>query len=326
MRAIDFTQPGPPDVLHLVEHPDPELHPADVLIQVEAAGVSRADIMQRQGRYPPPPGASAVLGLDVAGVIAKCGPAVTEWKPGDRVCALVNGGGYAELCAVPATQVLPVPDGWSPAEAVTLPENLFTVFDNIATRAKLRAGETILVHGGTSGIGSMALMLARALGAVPYATVGTQEKCEAAKEIGAEEAINYRTQDFVEIIKTFTANRGVDVVADIVGGNYLARNIDVLALEGRLAIIATLGGAEAVLPIARLMQKRATITASTMRPRTAEEKGAIAGRLRSQIWPILPKKRFIRPIIDRIFPLADAREAHERLETGEHIGKIVLTM
>jgi NADPH2:quinone reductase len=326
MRAIDFTQPGPPDVLHLVEHPDPELHPADVLIQVEAAGVSRADIMQRQGRYPPPPGASAVLGLDVAGVIAKCGPAVTEWKPGDRVCALVNGGGYAELCAVPATQVLPVPDGWSPAEAVTLPENLFTVFDNIATRAKLRAGETILVHGGTSGIGSMALMLARALGAVPYATVGTQEKCEAAKEIGAEEAINYRTQDFVEIIKTFTANRGVDVVADIVGGNYLARNIDVLALEGRLAIIATLGGAEAVLPIARLMQKRATITASTMRPRTAEEKGAIAGRLRSQIWPILPKKRFIRPIIDRIFPLADARKAHERLETGEHIGKIVLTM
>jgi putative PIG3 family NAD(P)H quinone oxidoreductase len=282
--------------------------------------------MQRQGRYPPPPGASAVLGLDVAGVIAKCGPAVTEWKPGDRVCALVNGGGYAELCAVPDTQVLPVPDGWSPAEAVTLPENLFTVFDNIATRAKLRAGETILVHGGTSGIGSMALMLARALGAVPYATVGTQEKCEAAKEIGAEEAINYRTQDFVEIIKTFTANRGVDVVADIVGGNYLARNIDVLALEGRLAIIATLGGAEAVLPIARLMQKRATITASTMRPRTAEEKGAIAGRLRSQIWPILPKKRFIRPIIDRIFPLADAREAHERLETGEHIGKIVLTM
>jgi NADPH2:quinone reductase len=326
MRAIDFTQPGPPDVLHLVEHPDPELHPADVLIQVEAAGVSRADIMQRQGRYPPPPGASAVLGLDVAGVIAKCGPAVTEWKPGDRVCALVNGGGYAELCAVPATQVLPVPDGWSPAEAVTLPENLFTVFDNIATRAKLRAGETILVHGGTSGIGSMALMLARALGAVPYATVGTQEKCEAAKEIGAEEAINYRTQDFVEIIKTFTANRGVDVVADIVGGNYLARNIDVLALEGRLAIIATLGGAEAVLPIARLMQKRATITASTMRPRTAEEKGAIAGRLRSQIWPILPQKRFIRPIIDRIFPLADARKAHERLETGEHIGKIVLTM
>lgn len=326
MRAIDFTQPGPPDVLHLVEHPDPEPHPADVLIQVEAAGVSRADIMQRQGRYPPPPGASAVLGLDVAGVIAKCGAAVTEWKPGDRVCALVNGGGYAELCAVPATQVLPAPDGWSSAEAVTLPENLFTVFDNIATRAKLRAGETILIHGGTSGIGSMAIMLARALGAVPYATVGSQAKCEAAKEIGADEAINYRTQDFVEIIRKLTADRGVDVVADIVGGNYLSRNIDVLAREGRLAIIATLGGAEAVLPIARLMQKRATITASTMRPRTAEEKGAIAGRLRAQIWPILPEKRFIRPIIDRVFPLAHASEAHERLESGEHIGKIVLTM
>lgn len=326
MRAIDFTQPGPPDVLHVVEHPDPKLHAGDVLIQVEAAGVSRADIMQRQGRYPPPPGASPVLGLDVAGVIVKCGAAVTDWKAGDHVCALVNGGGYAELCAVASGQVLPVPDGWSSAEAVTLPENLFTVFDNMATRARLRAGETILIHGGTSGIGSMAIMLARALGAVPYATAGSQAKCEAAKKIGAEEAIDYRTQDFVEIIKTLTADRGVDVVADIVGGNYLSRNIDVLALEGRLAIIATLGGAEATLPIGRLMQKRATITASTMRPRTADEKGAIASRLRTQIWPMLPEKRFIRPIIDRIFPLAEAVHAHERLEGGEHIGKIVLTM
>jgi NADPH2:quinone reductase len=238
----------------------------------------------------------------------------------------VNGGGYAELCAVPASQVLPAPDGWSSIEAVTLPENLFTVFDNIATRARLSAGETVLIHGGTSGIGSMAIMLARALGAVPYATVGSEAKCEAAKQIGAEGAINYRTHDFVGVIKSLTADRGVDVVADIVGGSYLSRNIDALAREGRLAIIATLGGAEATLPIAKLMQKRATITASTMRPRTADEKGAIAGRLRSQIWPLLPEKRFIRPIIDRIFPLADAGHAHERLEGGEHIGKIVISV
>jgi NADPH2:quinone reductase len=237
----------------------------------------------------------------------------------------VNGGGYAELCAVPATQVLPVPAGWSSVEAVTLPENLFTVFDNVVTRARLAAGETILVHGGTSGIGSMAIMLARALGAVPYATAGSDAKCDAAKQIGAVQAINYRTRDFVEIIKEVTAGRGVDVVADVVGGNYLARNIEALARDGRLAIIATLGGSEATLPIARLMQKRATVTASTMRPRTAVEKGAIADRLRAQIWPLLPEKRFIKPLVDSIYPLSDAAKAHERLEGGEHIGKIVLT-
>jgi putative PIG3 family NAD(P)H quinone oxidoreductase len=297
-----------------------------VLIRVEAAGVARADIMQRQGRYPPPPGASPVLGLDVAGVIVECGPDVTGWRPGDHVCALVNGGGYAELCAVPAAQVLPVPEGWSSVEAVTLPENLFTVFDNIVTRARLAAHETILVHGGTSGIGTMAIMLARALGAVPYATAGSDAKCEAARQIGAELAVNYRTRDFVEFIKECTANRGVDVVADIVGGSYLARNIEVLAQDGRLAIIATLGGAEATLPIARLMQKRATITASTMRPRTAVEKGAIAGRLRAQVLPLLPAKRFIKPLVDRVYPLSDAAKAHKRLEDGEHIGKIVLTL
>jgi putative PIG3 family NAD(P)H quinone oxidoreductase len=326
MHAIDFVQHGPPDVLHLSEYPDPELQPGDVLIRVEAAGVSRADIMQRQGKYPPPPGASPVLGLDVAGVIAKCGSNVTRWKPGDRVCALVNGGGYAELCAVAATQVLPIPEGWSAVEATTLPENLFTVFDNIATRARLAAGETILVHGGTSGIGSMAIMLARALGAVPYCTVGSDEKCDAAKMTGAEGAINYRTSDFVQAIKSFTNDRGVDVIADIVGGSYLSRNIDALALEGRLALIASLGGAEGNLPIARLMQKRGTIVASTMRPRTAAEKGVIADRLRSQLWPMLPGKQYIRPIIDSTYSLADAHKAHERLESGNHIGKIVLTV
>ncbi len=326
MLAIEFSQHGPPEVLHIAHHPDPELPPGDVLIRVEAAGVSRADILQRQGKYPPPPGASPVLGLDVAGVIDKCDPAVTNWKPGDRVCALVNGGGYAELCAVAASQVLPIPEGWSAVEAVTLPENLFTVFDNVATRAHLAAGETILVHGGTSGIGSMAIMLARALGAVPYATAGTDAKCEAAKEIGAEEAINYRTHDFVFVIKQITHDLGVDVVADIVGGDYLAKNIDVLAREGRLALIATLGGAEGTLPISRLMQKRGTIIASTMRPRTAEEKGAIAGRLRANIWPVLPGKQFIRPIIDATYSLGEAHRAHEHLERGDHVGKIVLTI
>lgn len=326
MRVIEFSQHGSPDVLHIAHHPDPELQPGDVLIRVEAAGVSRADILQRQGKYPPPPGASPVLGLDVAGVIEECGPGVTNWKPGDRVCALVNGGGYAELCAVAATQVLPIPEGWSAVEAVTLPENLFTVFDNLATRAHLATGETILVHGGTSGIGSMAIMLARALGAVPYATAGTDAKCEAAKEIGAEEAINYHTHDFVSVIKQITHGRGVDVVADIVGGDYLAKNIDALAREGRLALIATLGGAEGTLPISRLMQKRGTIVASTMRPRTAEEKGAVAGQLRANIWPVLPKKQVIRPIIDATYSLAEARKAHERLERGNHVGKIVLTI
>lgn len=326
MLAIDFSHQGPPAVLHLAEHPDPELHPGDVLIRVEAAGVSRADILQRMGKYPPPPGASPVLGLDIAGVIAKCGLAVTNWKSGDRVCALVNGGGYAELCAVPATQVLPIPDDWTAVEAATLPENLFTVFDNIATRARLAAGETLLMHGGTSGIGSMAIMLARALGAVPYATAGTDGKCQAAKEIGAEQAINYRTRDFVQVIKELTRDRGVDVVGDIVGGDYLARNIDALAREGRLALIATLGGAEGNLPIARLMQKRATIVASTLRPRTAAEKGVIAQRLLAQIWPLLPAKRFIRPVVDSTYALADARKAHERLERGDHVGKIVLTV
>jgi NADPH2:quinone reductase len=326
MNAIDFAQHGPPDVLNLVHLPDPEPQAADVLIRVEAAGVSRPDTLQRQGNYPPPPGASPLLGLEVAGTILKTGVNVTNWKPGDRVCALVNGGGYAELCAVPATQVLPIPENWSAVEAATLPENLFTVFDNVSTRARLKRGETLLAHGGTSGIGSMAIMLARQLGATPYATAGSNEKCRAAEDIGAERAINYRTQDFVTEINALTAGRGVDVIVDIVGADYLGKNVEALALEGRLALIATLGGAQGTLVISRLMQKRATISASTMRPRSASEKGAIAERLRNEIWPALPDKRFIRPILDSTFPLDQARKAHERLESGMHVGKIVLTL
>jgi putative PIG3 family NAD(P)H quinone oxidoreductase len=325
MLAIEFSSPGPPDVLHAVNVPEPEIQPADVLIQVEAAGVSRADVLQRLGKYPPPPGASPILGLDVAGRIVKTGAAVKTWNRGDRVCALVSGGGYAELCAAPEPQVLPIPDGWSPVEAVTLPENLFTVYDNIVTRAQLKAGETVLIHGGTSGIGTTAIMLARALEAIPIVTAGTEEKCEAARRIGAEAAIDYRARDFVDAIRELTGGRGADMVVDIVGGAYLERNIDALATEGRLVLIATLGGAEGTLSISKLMQKRGTIFGSTLRARTISEKGAIAARLREHIWPMLPEKRSIRPVIDAVFNLSEARKAHERMERGDHVGKIVLT-
>jgi NADPH2:quinone reductase len=325
MLAIETSSFGPPSVLRAVEIPQPEIGPGEVLIRVEAAGVSRADILQRQGNYPPPPGASQTLGLDVAGSIAAVGSDVVRWRLGDRVCALVNGGGYAEFCSVPFGQVLPIPEGWSATEAATLPENLFTVFDNMVTRAGLRKGDTVLVHGGTSGIGSMAIMLARAIGAVPYATAGSDEKCEACLRIGAERAINYRSQDFVVEIGRYTGGRGVDVVLDIVGGSYLEKNLDALAIEGRLSIVATLGGSNGAFPIRKLMGKRATVLGSTMRVRTTAEKAAISEALLAGIWPLLPEKKSVRPVIDSTFPLQDARAAHERMESGLHIGKIVLT-
>jgi NADPH2:quinone reductase len=326
MQAVEISWFGAPDALRLVERPMPSVGPDDVLIAVEAAGVSRADVMQRKGKYMPPDGASDIPGLDVAGSIAATGGNVREWKKGDRVCALLSGGGYAEYCSVPAVQVLPIPDGWSAAEATTLPENLFTVYDNLVTRARLKQGETVLVHGGTSGIGSMAIMLARALGAKPYATAGTEQKCEACRGFGAIEAANYRTEDFVTAVKRWTEGLGVDVVLDIVGGPYLEKNLQSIALDGRLTLIATLGGATATLPIPQLMMKRGTILASTLRARTPAEKGEIASRLRAHIWPLLPSKQRIRPVIDRLFPLDQAREAHERLERGDHIGKIVLVV
>jgi NADPH:quinone reductase len=324
MRMVGMASFGPPDVLKIEEAPRPEIKPGEVLVQVEAAGVSRADVMQRQGRYPPPPGASQTLGLDIAGTIAEVGRGASQWSVGDKVCALVNGGGYAEFCAVPAGQVLPIPEGWSAAEAATLPENLFTVFDNLVTRARLRRGETVLVHGGTSGIGSTAIMLARALGAIPYATAGSDEKCAACLKIGAERAIQYRREDFAAAIAQYTGGRGVDVVLDIVGGSYLEKNLDTLATDGRLSIVAIQGGATGTLPLHKLMVKRGTIVGSTMRPRTAAEKAAVANVLRQEIWPLLPEKQFIRPLIDSSFPLEDAQAAHERLEEGAHIGKIIL--
>jgi NADPH:quinone reductase len=325
MRAVVFDSYGPPGVLHLAEQPVPTPGPAEILIRVEAAGVSRADIFQRQGNYPPPLGASPILGLDVAGTVESVGSQVGIFQSGDRVCALVNGGGYAEYCAVPATQVLPIPENWSAIEAATLPENLFTVYDNVYTRARLKAGEIVLVHGGTSGIGSMAVMLARALGATPYATAGTEEKCKACESVGAEAAINYRSADFVQAFQQLTAGRGADVVVDIVGAAYLEKNIDVLAIEGRLALMATLRGSSGTLPISKLMSKRGTIVASTLRPRSTAEKGQIATRLKEHIWPLLPAREFIRPLIDATFRFAEAAAAHERLESGANIGKIVLT-
>ncbi|HEX7359140.1 MAG TPA: NAD(P)H-quinone oxidoreductase [Bryobacteraceae bacterium] len=318
MIAIEISSFGGPEVLQPVERPKPQAASDEVLIRVEAAGVARADLMQRQGKYPPPAGASEIPGLDVVGVIE---------STGDRVCAIVSGGGYAEYCVAPASQVLPIPDGWTAAEAATLPENLFTVYDNLITRAALRSGETVLIHGGTSGIGSMAIMLSRAWQAVPLATAGTREKCQACLDLGAEHAINYyRESDFVADVTQFTSGRGVDVVLDLVGGAYLERNLEVLATEGRLSIVATQGGRSGQLNLGALMTKRARVLGSTMRSRTPAQKGEIARRLLCDVWPLLPAKDPIRPVIDRTFPLRDARLAHERLESGRHIGKTVLIM
>jgi NADPH2:quinone reductase len=320
MLVIEISVFGPPDVLRLVDRPKLEPRPDELLIKIEAAGVAHADILQRQGKYPPPPGASDVLGLDVAGTIDSLGANVRGWKQGDSVCAILSGGGYAEYCAVPAEQVLPIPAGWSAVEAATLPENLFTVYDNLVTRGNLKNGENVLIHGGTSGIGSMAIMLARALGAIPIATAGTDEKCEACLKLGAARAINYKSSDFV------AASQGVNVILDLVGGPYLDRNLDALAPEGRLVIVSTQGGRTAPLDIGKLMSKRLRILASTMRVRSAAAKGEVAQALLKNVWPLLPAKTAIRPVIDSVFPLADARLAHERLESGNHMGKIVLEM
>jgi NADPH:quinone reductase len=324
MLAIEISSFGAPDVLKPVERPQPVPKDNEVLIRVEAAGVARADLMQRQGKYPPPAAASDIPGLDVAGSIESLGASVRGWKIGDQVCAILTGGGYAEFCVAPSLQVLPIPDGWSAVDAATLPENIFTVYDNLITRAGLKRGETALIHGGTSGIGSTALMLARAWGAIPIATAGTREKCQACLSFGAEHAVNYHETDFVAEAKRITQDRGVDVVLDMVGGSYLDKNVDVLALEGRLSIVATQGGRTGQLDIGKLMAKRGRIMGSTLRSRTPEEKGEIARRLLRDVWPMLPSKHVIRPIIDSTFPLSDARLAHQRMESGKHIGKIVL--
>jgi putative PIG3 family NAD(P)H quinone oxidoreductase len=324
MIAIEISHPGGPDVLRAVERPDPSLKPGEVLIKVQAAGVNRPDLMQRLGKYPAPPGASDIPGLEVAGtVVATRGDG--RWRAGDRVCALVAGGGYAELCAVPAPQCLPLPQGMDAIRAAAIPETYFTVWTNLFQRAGLRPGERVLIHGGTSGIGSTAIQLARAFGATAYATAGTDDKCRACVEFGAAAAVNYAAEDFVEAITRFTDGEGVDVVLDIIGGDYLPRNIECLRLNGRLAQVGLIGGPKSQINLRPVLQNRLTLTGSTLRPRTIEEKGAIARELEAQVWPLLERGE-VGPRVHATFPLSDAAGAHRLLESGDVIGKIVLTL
>jgi putative PIG3 family NAD(P)H quinone oxidoreductase len=322
MIAIEISEPGPPEVLRPAERPLPNPGPDDVLVRVEAAGVNRPDILQRLGRYPPPPGASDIPGLEIAGTVVAAGHEVTRWRPGDVVCALVTGGGYAEHCVAPAPQCLPIPRGLRPREAAAIPETFFTVWTNLFQRGRLTAGESVLIHGGSSGIGTTAIQLARAFGATVYATAGSDEKCAACERLGAT-AINYRTADFLEATRTATSGKGVDVVLDIVGAGYLQRNIDSLAKHGRLIQIGLLGGAHGEINLSAVMQKRLTITGSTLRTRSVPEKAEIARELEEKVWPLLASRQ-VAPVIDRALPMAEAAEAHRLLETGHVIGKIVL--
>jgi len=324
MIAIEIVEPGGPDVLRAVERPVPSPAAGEVLIRVEGAGVNRPDVMQRLGKYPPPPGASDIPGLEVAGTIASTGPDVTRWRAGDRVCALVAGGGYAEYCVAPAPQCLPIPARLDATSAAAVPETFFTVWTNLFQRGGLRAGEHVLIHGGTSGIGTTAIQLARAFGATVYATAGSPDKCEACRALGASVAIDYRAQDFVAVIREQTAGRGVDVILDIIGGDYLPRNIEALAMNGRLVQIGLIGGARGSLNLSAVLQRRLTITGSTLRARTIDEKGALAADVEAHVWPLLASGA-VAPVIDRVFPLAQAADAHRAIEAGTHIGKIVLT-
>jgi NADPH:quinone reductase len=324
MRYVTFDQPGDPTVLRVAEMDAPEPGDGEVRIRVEAAGVSRADTLQRKGLYPPPPGASTILGMEAAGTIDALGTGVTKWKIGDQVCAIVSGGAYAEELVVPEGLALPIPRGWTPVEAATLPENAFTVYDNVFTRARLQPGESILVHGGTSGIGTTAIMFAKALDSTVYATAGSPEKCAACVRLGAAFAIDYRANDFVEEIARITGKRGVNVVLDVVGGDYIARGLQCLALDGRIACIATARGSDVQFNLAVLLGRRASIIGSSMRGRTVAQKAAVAQQLIEHIWPLLPAKDPIAPVVDAVFPFDRASEAHARLESSAHIGKIVL--
>jgi NADPH:quinone reductase len=324
MRAIEIRTFGGPEVLTPVERPMPVPSGGELLIEVAAAGVNRPDVSQRQGKYPPPPGASDIPGLEIAGTIVQTAGEVGEWRAGDRVCALVSGGGYAEYCAAPAPQCLPVPRGFSDVEAAAIPETFFTVWTNVFERGRLTEGESFLVQGGSSGIGTTAIQLAHARGARVFATAGSAEKCAACERLGAERAINYHEEDFVAVVREATSGRGVDVILDMVGGEYVPRHIELLAANGRLVQIATLGGAKAQIFLPAIMQRRLTITGSTLRARSVVEKGAIAAALRASVWPLLDAGR-VRPVVFRTFALNDAAEAHQLMESGAHIGKIVLT-
>ncbi len=325
MRIVHIAKPGGAEMLEIGTRQIPEPMDHEVLIKVSAAGLNRADVMQRNGNYPPPPGASDILGLEVSGTIAKVGSRVSNHSAGDEVCALLAGGGYAEYCVAPATSCLPIPTGISLVDAGALPETFFTVWTNLFMRGKLRAGERCLIHGGTSGIGSTAIQLAKAFGAEVYVTAGSDEKCAACINFGADAAINYRTTDFVDEIKTQTNGKGVNLILDIISGEYVAKNIKCLTDEGRMVIIATQGGFRAQINVLPIMTKRLTITGSTLRPRTTEQKAQIADELRTLAWPLLNEGK-IKPIIDSVFPMDEVRAAHKRIESGSHIGKILLTM
>lgn len=326
MRAIEITRFGAPEVLVETTRPLPTPGPGEVLVQVSASGVNRPDVLQRRGDYPPPPGASDLPGLEVAGTLvagqadelARAGLAL-----GDPVCGLVAGGGYAEFCPVPLGQCLPAPPGLSMVQAAALPETFFTVWSNVFNRAGLKPGETLLVHGGSSGIGVAAIQLGKAFGATVLVTAGSQEKCDACRALGADLAINYRTSDFVAEVLRFTEGRGADVILDMVAGDYVAREIGCLANDGRLALIAVQGGAQAEFNAAQLLFRRLTITGSTLRPRSLAFKAAIAGELRQHVWPLVASGG-IRPVIARVFPAAQAAQAHALMESNQHIGKIVL--
>jgi NADPH:quinone reductase len=323
MTAVAISKPGGPEVLIPETRPLPEPAPHDILIKVVAAGVNRPDVAQRSGSYPPPPGASDLPGLEVAGEVAAVGSAATRFKVGDRVMSLVPGGGYAQYCLTHETHAMAVPDGFSMIEAAATPETLMTVWHNVFERGGLKAGETLLIHGGSSGIGTMATQLAKAFGAKVVVTVGSQDKADACRKLGADLAINYKTQDFVAEAKTFTDNAGVDVILDMVGGDYIERNYDTAAIGGRVVQIAFLGSPKATVNFTKLMIKRLTHTGSTLRPRSVADKAAMVEAISAKVLPLLRAGR-IKPLIDSTFPLEKAADAHRRMETSAHIGKIVL--
>jgi NADPH:quinone reductase len=325
MRCVEIARPGGPEVLRLAERPLPAPAAGEVLVKVAAAGVNRPDVSQRKGEYPPPPGASDLPGLEISGTVAALGAGAARWRVGDAVTALVSGGGYAEYCTAPAEQCLPVPKGLTMAEAAALPETFFTVWQNLFDRARLAAGETALIHGGTSGIGTTAIQLARAFGAVVFATAGSRAKAGVCEKLGAKRGIDYKAEDFVAVVKAETGGKGADVILDMVGGPYLARNLQALAIEGRIAQIAVLEGGEATIPLRLLLMKRASLIGSVLRARSVAEKAAVARRLEEKVWPLIAAGA-VRPVMDSTLPLAEAAKAHARMESSAHIGKIVLTV
>jgi NADPH2:quinone reductase len=326
MTAIEIAEPGGPEVLRPVTRPMPLPGAGEVLIEVKAAGVNRPDLQQRQGGYDPPPGASDIPGLEVAGKIVAVGLGVPHLRVGDEVCALVAGGGYTTYCVAPAPQALPIPKGLTMVEAAAIPETFFTVWTNVFERARFQPGESILIHGGSSGIGTTAIQLTRALGAHQiFATAGTIEKCRACEALGATRGIDYKIMDFLKVVREMTGGRGVDVILDMVGGDYFKKNLKALAMEGRLVHVAFLKGSKMEVNLAPIMMKRLTVTGSTLRPRTVDQKGAIAAQLHRTVWPLF-EKQTVKPVIYRTFPRAEAAEAHRLMETSEHIGKIVLTV